>query len=170
MSYQCLCECLNRVFLQWERFINCLVSLAWAYCILRRRNLWLRLSHVLFWRHSTRYSSQGIIRIVYMSLFRYLLLRFSNELCLFNAVSGYCREQSTQAILQALRDETLNDPRDRIEIAQSHAFYRPSLLDQPWFVSYYSYNPNCRFCCVKTSCLKMDCCYSLYNACTVSFS
>ncbi|KAF8094388.1 hypothetical protein N665_0364s0017 [Sinapis alba] len=41
------------------------------------------------------------------------------------------REQSTQAILQALRDETLNDPRDRIEIAQSHAFYRPSLLDQP---------------------------------------
>jgi len=41
------------------------------------------------------------------------------------------REQSTQAILQALRDETLNDPRDRIEIAQSHAFYRPSLLGQP---------------------------------------
>ncbi|KAJ0258301.1 Glycerol-3-phosphate dehydrogenase [Hirschfeldia incana] len=39
------------------------------------------------------------------------------------------REQSTRAILQALRDETLNDPRDRIEIAQSHAFYRPSLLE-----------------------------------------
>ncbi|KAK8609194.1 hypothetical protein V6N13_025501 [Hibiscus sabdariffa] len=41
------------------------------------------------------------------------------------------REKSTQAILQALRDETLNDPRDRIEIAQSHAFYRPSLLGKP---------------------------------------
>ncbi|KAJ6741762.1 GLYCEROL-3-PHOSPHATE DEHYDROGENASE [NAD(+)] [Salix viminalis] len=41
------------------------------------------------------------------------------------------REQPSQAILQALRDETLNDPRERIEIAQSHAFYRPSLLGQP---------------------------------------
>ncbi|XP_073224223.1 glycerol-3-phosphate dehydrogenase [NAD(+)] GPDHC1, cytosolic isoform X4 [Cicer arietinum] len=41
------------------------------------------------------------------------------------------REQSSQAILQALRDENLNDPRERIEIAQSHAFYRPSLLGQP---------------------------------------
>nr|GMD84476.1 probable glycerol-3-phosphate dehydrogenase [NAD(+)] 1, cytosolic [Ipomoea batatas] len=41
------------------------------------------------------------------------------------------REQGVQAILQALRDENLNDPRDRIEIAQSHAFYRPSLLGQP---------------------------------------
>ncbi|WJX11127.1 Glycerol-3-phosphate dehydrogenase [NAD(+)] gpdhc1, cytosolic [Trifolium repens] len=41
------------------------------------------------------------------------------------------REQSTKAILQALRDENLNDPRERIEIAQSHAFYRPSLLGQP---------------------------------------
>lgn len=41
------------------------------------------------------------------------------------------REQKPQAILQALRDETLNDPRDRIEIAQTHAFYRPSLLSQP---------------------------------------
>ncbi|BAT93465.1 probable glycerol-3-phosphate dehydrogenase [NAD(+)] 1, cytosolic [Vigna umbellata] len=38
------------------------------------------------------------------------------------------REYPTQAILQALRDETTNDPRDRIEIAQSHVFYRPSLL------------------------------------------
>ncbi|CAA2971545.1 probable glycerol-3-phosphate dehydrogenase [NAD(+)] 1, cytosolic [Olea europaea var. sylvestris] len=38
------------------------------------------------------------------------------------------REQGTRGILQALRDENLNDPRDRIEIAQSHAFYRPSLL------------------------------------------
>ncbi|XP_020207239.1 glycerol-3-phosphate dehydrogenase [NAD(+)] GPDHC1, cytosolic [Cajanus cajan] len=41
------------------------------------------------------------------------------------------REQSSQAILQALRDENLNDPRERIEIAQSHAFYMPSLLGQP---------------------------------------
>ncbi|KAJ6790658.1 putative glycerol-3-phosphate dehydrogenase [NAD(+)] 1, cytosolic [Iris pallida] len=41
------------------------------------------------------------------------------------------REVSTEAILQALRDETMKDPRDRIEIAQSHAFYRPSLLGQP---------------------------------------
>ncbi|XP_026662243.1 probable glycerol-3-phosphate dehydrogenase [NAD(+)] 1, cytosolic [Phoenix dactylifera] len=41
------------------------------------------------------------------------------------------REVSTQAILQTLRDETMNDPRERIEIAQSHAFYRPSLLGQP---------------------------------------
>ncbi|KAL1362877.1 hypothetical protein AAHE18_03G111500 [Arachis hypogaea] len=41
------------------------------------------------------------------------------------------REQSSQAILQALRDENLNDPRDRIEIAQSHVFYRPSLLGKP---------------------------------------
>ncbi|WJX78350.1 Glycerol-3-phosphate dehydrogenase [NAD(+)] gpdhc1, cytosolic [Trifolium repens] len=40
------------------------------------------------------------------------------------------REQSTQAILKALRDENLNDPRERIAIAQSHAFYRPSLLGQ----------------------------------------
>lgn len=40
------------------------------------------------------------------------------------------RDSSTQAILQALRDETMHDPRERIEIAQSHAFYRPSLLGQ----------------------------------------
>ncbi|CAJ1957990.1 unnamed protein product [Sphenostylis stenocarpa] len=40
------------------------------------------------------------------------------------------REYPAQAILQALRDETMNDPRDRIEIAQSHVFYRPSLLGQ----------------------------------------
>ncbi|RAL53850.1 unnamed protein product [Cuscuta campestris] len=38
------------------------------------------------------------------------------------------REKPTKAILEALRDETMNDPRERIEIAQSHAFYRPSLL------------------------------------------
>ncbi|KAK9154785.1 hypothetical protein Sjap_002265 [Stephania japonica] len=41
------------------------------------------------------------------------------------------RELPPQGILQALRDETMNDPRDRIEIAQTHAFYRPSLLGQP---------------------------------------
>uniref|UniRef100_A0A6M2EFM3 Glycerol-3-phosphate dehydrogenase [NAD(+)] n=1 Tax=Populus davidiana TaxID=266767 RepID=A0A6M2EFM3_9ROSI len=40
------------------------------------------------------------------------------------------REFTVQAILQALRDETMNDPRDRIEIAQTHVFYRPSLLGQ----------------------------------------
>ncbi|KAL2478341.1 Glycerol-3-phosphate dehydrogenase [NAD(+)] GPDHC1 [Forsythia ovata] len=38
------------------------------------------------------------------------------------------RELSSDAILQTLRDETMNDPRERIEIAQSHAIYRPSLL------------------------------------------
>ncbi|KAF3794535.1 putative glycerol-3-phosphate dehydrogenase NAD(+) 1 [Nymphaea thermarum] len=41
------------------------------------------------------------------------------------------RDLPTQAILQALRDETMNDPRDRIEIAMKHAFYKPSLLRQP---------------------------------------
>ncbi|XP_035544381.1 glycerol-3-phosphate dehydrogenase [NAD(+)] GPDHC1, cytosolic-like isoform X2 [Juglans regia] len=42
------------------------------------------------------------------------------------------REQSSsQAILKALRDENLNDPRERIEIAQTHAFFKPSLLGQP---------------------------------------
>ncbi|KAL2461181.1 Glycerol-3-phosphate dehydrogenase [NAD(+)] GPDHC1 [Abeliophyllum distichum] len=38
------------------------------------------------------------------------------------------RELSSEAILQTLRDETMNDPRERIEIAQSLAIYRPSLL------------------------------------------
>ncbi|CAH9102703.1 unnamed protein product [Cuscuta europaea] len=41
------------------------------------------------------------------------------------------RQEKVQAILQALRDENLNDPRDRIEIAQSGAFYKPSLLGHP---------------------------------------
>lgn len=40
------------------------------------------------------------------------------------------RDFPAEAILQALRDESMNDPRDRIEIAQTHAFYRPSLLGQ----------------------------------------
>lgn len=38
------------------------------------------------------------------------------------------RELESEGILQALRDETMNDPRERIEIAQRHAIYRPSLL------------------------------------------
>ncbi|CAM8966774.1 unnamed protein product [Rhodiola kirilowii] len=42
------------------------------------------------------------------------------------------RESSPQGqgVLEALRDETMNDPRDRIEMAQTHAFFRPSLLGQ----------------------------------------
>ncbi|XP_010067775.2 LOW QUALITY PROTEIN: probable glycerol-3-phosphate dehydrogenase [NAD(+)] 1, cytosolic [Eucalyptus grandis] len=40
------------------------------------------------------------------------------------------RDFPPDAILQAMREESMNDPRDRIEIAQSHAFYRPSLLGQ----------------------------------------
>ncbi|CAK9311478.1 unnamed protein product [Citrullus colocynthis] len=40
------------------------------------------------------------------------------------------REFSSEAILQALRDETITDPRDRIKIAQTHVFYKPSLLGQ----------------------------------------
>ena len=41
------------------------------------------------------------------------------------------RELPVGDILQALRDETMNDPRERIEMAQSHTFYRPSLLGKP---------------------------------------
>ncbi|KAG1338375.1 Glycerol-3-phosphate dehydrogenase [NAD(+)] [Cocos nucifera] len=41
------------------------------------------------------------------------------------------RELPTKAILQALRDETMYDPRERIEMGQSHVLYRPSLLGQP---------------------------------------
>lgn len=40
------------------------------------------------------------------------------------------REFPLQAILEALRDETMYDPKDRIDIAQTHVFYRPSLLGQ----------------------------------------
>ncbi|XVE69537.1 hypothetical protein DITRI_Ditri09bG0160000 [Diplodiscus trichospermus] len=40
------------------------------------------------------------------------------------------REFPLQAILEAVRDETMYDPKDRIEIAQTHVFYRPSLLGQ----------------------------------------
>ncbi|GFP92423.1 probable glycerol-3-phosphate dehydrogenase [NAD(+)] 1 cytosolic [Phtheirospermum japonicum] len=38
------------------------------------------------------------------------------------------REMGCEGILEALRDETMKDPRERIEIAQSYAIYRPSLL------------------------------------------
>lgn len=38
------------------------------------------------------------------------------------------REVGPQAILQALRDETLYDPRERIEVVRSISFYKPSLL------------------------------------------
>lgn len=63
--------------------------------------------------------------------FSYLLRCLSTYQDLSNYLFNYdIREQSPCGILQALRDETLNDPRDRIEIAQSHAFYRPSLLGQ----------------------------------------
>lgn len=41
------------------------------------------------------------------------------------------RGVSSEGILEALRDETMNDPRELIEIAQTHAFYRPSLLGYP---------------------------------------
>jgi glycerol-3-phosphate dehydrogenase (NAD+) len=34
-------------------------------------------------------------------------------------------------ILQDLRDETMNDPHGRIAMAQSHVFYRRSLLRKP---------------------------------------
>lgn len=61
------------------------------------------------------------IRLAYTtSFFTLLLMHFA-----------FPREQLSEAILQALRDENLNDPRERIEIAQSHAFYMPSLLGQP---------------------------------------
>lgn len=63
-----------------------------------------------------------------------ITMHLANELSLFPmllVLAESLREQSSQAILKALRDENLNDPRERIEIAQSHAFYRPSLLGQP---------------------------------------
>lgn len=41
------------------------------------------------------------------------------------------RGVSSEGILVALRDETMNDPRELIEIAQTHVFYRPSLLGYP---------------------------------------
>ncbi|KAK3223901.1 hypothetical protein Dsin_010926 [Dipteronia sinensis] len=47
------------------------------------------------------------------------------------------REFPSQAILQVLKDETMNDPRDRIAIAHTHVFYRPSLLGDQTFPSLY---------------------------------
>ncbi|KAL6327556.1 hypothetical protein AAG906_021846 [Vitis piasezkii] len=53
------------------------------------------------------------------------------ELCpILKTLYNILIEASSQAILQALRDQTMNDPRDRIAMAQTHAFYRPSLLGQ----------------------------------------
>ncbi|GJN17434.1 hypothetical protein PR202_gb04497 [Eleusine coracana subsp. coracana] len=40
------------------------------------------------------------------------------------------RELPADSILQAIRDETMYDPRERIEMAQGHSLYRPSLLGQ----------------------------------------
>lgn len=72
----------------------------------------------------TRYLISGVVSILFLFF------------CFRNLMHAWClywmfRELASQGILQALRDETLNDPRERIEIAQTHAFYRPSLLRQP---------------------------------------
>jgi len=42
-----------------------------------------------------------------------------------------CRELATDSILQAIRDESMYDPRERIEMAQRQSLYRPSLLGLP---------------------------------------
>ena len=77
---------------------------------------------------------------------------------------GFLREQSTQAILQALRDENLNDPRERIEIAQSHVFYRPSLLGQSWLIPLgtdkFGYGHNIRSILMDTVIFYDGCCIS----------
>jgi glycerol-3-phosphate dehydrogenase (NAD+) len=41
------------------------------------------------------------------------------------------RDRPADSILQAIRDETMYDPRERIEMAHGHSLYRPSLLGQP---------------------------------------
>uniref|UniRef100_A0ACD5T900 Uncharacterized protein n=1 Tax=Avena sativa TaxID=4498 RepID=A0ACD5T900_AVESA len=41
------------------------------------------------------------------------------------------REVGTNSILQAIRDESMYDPRERIEMAQRQSLYRPSLLGLP---------------------------------------
>jgi len=41
------------------------------------------------------------------------------------------RELATDSILQAIRDESMYDPRERIEMAQRQSLYRPSLLGLP---------------------------------------
>ena len=38
------------------------------------------------------------------------------------------RESGPEVILQALRDETLYDPRERIEVTRNVSIYKPSLL------------------------------------------
>jgi glycerol-3-phosphate dehydrogenase (NAD+) len=42
-----------------------------------------------------------------------------------------CRELATDSILQAIRDESMYDPRERIEMSQRQCLYRPSLLGLP---------------------------------------
>lgn len=41
------------------------------------------------------------------------------------------RESTSEAILEALRDENMYDPRRRIEVAQDKAHYMPQLLRYP---------------------------------------
>ncbi|KAF7031178.1 hypothetical protein CFC21_042548 [Triticum aestivum] len=41
------------------------------------------------------------------------------------------RELPTESILQAIRDESMCDPRERIEMARGQSLYRPSILGQP---------------------------------------
>uniref|UniRef100_R7WB20 Glycerol-3-phosphate dehydrogenase (NAD(P)+) n=1 Tax=Aegilops tauschii TaxID=37682 RepID=R7WB20_AEGTA len=41
------------------------------------------------------------------------------------------RELGTSSILEAIRDESMSDPRERIEMAQRQSLYRPSLLGLP---------------------------------------
>ena len=41
------------------------------------------------------------------------------------------READAEAILEALRDENMYDPRRRIEIVQDKAIYLPQLLGSP---------------------------------------
>ncbi|KAL5229010.1 hypothetical protein ABZP36_017275 [Zizania latifolia] len=56
------------------------------------------------------------------------IVRQSTYFFLFICVS---RELPPDSILQAIRDETMYDPRERIEMAKSHSLYRPSILGQP---------------------------------------
>ncbi|KAH1225471.1 putative glycerol-3-phosphate dehydrogenase [NAD(+)] 1, cytosolic [Glycine max] len=56
------------------------------------------------------------------------ILKMLYRILIIRELNSNCETTFSMAILEALRDETMNDPRDRIEIAQSHVFYRPSLL------------------------------------------
>jgi hypothetical protein len=51
--------------------------------------------------------------------------------CLNLFTSHTCRDLGTNSILQAIRDESMYDPRERIEMAQRQSLYRPSLLGLP---------------------------------------